>query len=345
MTDSTNKNYMGLDGFFWFFGRVVDRQDPLALGRVRVRVFGTHPEDESLVPDDMLPWAIPIQPITSAALFGVGQSPTGMLQGTHVFGFFADGKDAQMPFILGTVASGLGHYVRQASSVLVDGVTVVGDVVSQAVTGAVEVIATEIGKKLPDSFITKSATLGPIMMRDLGLTDFQAAGILGNLYVESGIIPDRLEGKGTLRGPCWPKGTVRKGYGWAQWTNNSEATPNNPGRMDKFIQFVKDNFNNYDIEKHAATDSHNYKFLVYELTQGEMKNILTRGGGRNNKWIGLKNTKTVEEATLDFMKSFERPNAALSHVAERTNAATQALNAIRNASVPINSTGKPQVKK
>lgn len=339
------KNYMGMDGFFWFFGKVVDRQDPLALGRVRVRVFGTHPDDETLLPDDMLPWAIPIQPITSAALFGVGQSPTGMLQGTHVFGFFADGKDAQMPFVLGTVASGLGHYVKQASSYLVDGVTAVGETITNAVEQGVEIVATEIFKKLPDSFIAKSATLGPILMRDLGLTDFQAAGILGNLYVESGVISDRLEGKGTLRGPCWPRGTVRKGYGWAQWTNGSGATPNNPGRMDKFIDFVKTNFNNYDIEKNAATDTQNYRFLIYELTKGEMKNILTRGGGRNNKWVGLKNTKTVEEATLDFMKSFERPNGALAHVPERINAATGALNSIRNASVPVNSTGKPQVKK
>ena len=52
-------HFIGLDGqFVWFFGQVVDRLDPLCLGRVRVRIFGLHPDDTSLVPNSDLPWAI-----------------------------------------------------------------------------------------------------------------------------------------------------------------------------------------------------------------------------------------------------------------------------------------------
>lgn len=109
---------MGRDGFYWFFGRVVDRNDNLGLGRVRVRVFGIHPEDTTLVPDEDLPWAIPIQPVTSAGIFGVGSSPTGLLVGSYVFGFFADGQDAQIPVVIGSVASSLGHYAMQAIDTL-----------------------------------------------------------------------------------------------------------------------------------------------------------------------------------------------------------------------------------
>ena len=109
------KHFMGRDGFYWFFGKVVDRNDTLGIGRVRVRVFGIHPmEEDSSIPNDHLPWAIPIQPITSAGIFGVGSSATGLIPGSYVFGFFADGQDAQIPVIIGSVASSLGHYVVSA---------------------------------------------------------------------------------------------------------------------------------------------------------------------------------------------------------------------------------------
>ncbi len=42
-------------------------------------------------------------PYTSASISGIGESPTGPVEGTWVFGFFADGKQMQMPMILGTM--------------------------------------------------------------------------------------------------------------------------------------------------------------------------------------------------------------------------------------------------
>ena len=41
----TYKHFMGADGFIWFTGVVEDRDDPEALGRVRVRCLGYHSED------------------------------------------------------------------------------------------------------------------------------------------------------------------------------------------------------------------------------------------------------------------------------------------------------------
>ena len=73
--------------YFWW-GVVEDRFDPKKLGRVRVRVYGYYTGDTGKMPKDDLPWAIPVQGITSAANSGVGRSPTGIVEGTTVFGFF-----------------------------------------------------------------------------------------------------------------------------------------------------------------------------------------------------------------------------------------------------------------
>ncbi len=92
---------MGRDGFSWFAGVVEDRQDPLKLGRVRVRCLGYHTEDLTKLPTADLPWAHPMNPITSATVSGVGQTPLGSVEGTWVIGFFHDGADCQQPIIIG----------------------------------------------------------------------------------------------------------------------------------------------------------------------------------------------------------------------------------------------------
>ena len=83
------KNFMGKDGFQWFVGVVEDRQDPKKLGRVRVRCLGYHSENISDLPTSDLPWAHPMNPITSATVSGVGQTPLGVVEGTWVVGFFS----------------------------------------------------------------------------------------------------------------------------------------------------------------------------------------------------------------------------------------------------------------
>lgn len=93
------------DGFVWWIGVVEDRDDPLQMGRCRVRIFGYHNDDKRELPTDDLPWAIPIQPITSAAMSGLGNTPLGALPGTWVIGFFLDGNDGQQPAMFGTIGT------------------------------------------------------------------------------------------------------------------------------------------------------------------------------------------------------------------------------------------------
>lgn len=90
---------VGDEGFRWFFGFVEDLNDPDELGQVRVRVPNIHGN----MPVDNLPWATVVTPVTSASLLEVGVSPTGLKVGSMVFGFFADGREYNIPVIVGSI--------------------------------------------------------------------------------------------------------------------------------------------------------------------------------------------------------------------------------------------------
>jgi hypothetical protein len=84
---------------------VEDINDPLEMGRYRVRCYGYHTKDKNEIPTDKLPWATPMVPITSASMTESGQSATGLYQGSWVVGFFRDGSNAQDPVIMGSIPS------------------------------------------------------------------------------------------------------------------------------------------------------------------------------------------------------------------------------------------------
>ena len=44
------QNFMGLSGYVWWQGVVEDRQDPLELGRARVRILGFHSDEKTKIP-------------------------------------------------------------------------------------------------------------------------------------------------------------------------------------------------------------------------------------------------------------------------------------------------------
>jgi len=98
-----DKNFLGRNGFIWFTGVVEDRQDPQYTGRLRVRCIGFHTADKAKLPTADLPWASVILPTTSAGISGLGQSPSFMVEGTWVMGYFRDGENCQEPVILGTL--------------------------------------------------------------------------------------------------------------------------------------------------------------------------------------------------------------------------------------------------
>lgn len=87
----------------WWTGVIEDVDDPMKLGRCRVRIIGHHNSNKAELPTEHLAWAIAVQPVTSASNSGIGTSPTGILPGSWVVGVFRDYPYCQDPLIMGTI--------------------------------------------------------------------------------------------------------------------------------------------------------------------------------------------------------------------------------------------------
>ena len=94
--ENSDKDFAGKNGFTWFIGIVEAIDDPLKLGRCRVRCVGWHTENKSLLPTKSLPWA-------QTMLSGNNPHPYAPRQSDMIVGFFADGQNAQEPIIIGVL--------------------------------------------------------------------------------------------------------------------------------------------------------------------------------------------------------------------------------------------------
>lgn len=94
-----------------YFGIVEDRNDPLKLGRCRVRIARCHTHDLALLPTCDLPWATVVQPVSGS----MGQSVLSPPEGTLVQVQFFDYPDNQMPVVTGIIPT-----IPQEQNVFVD---------------------------------------------------------------------------------------------------------------------------------------------------------------------------------------------------------------------------------
>jgi len=129
------------------------------------------------------------------------------------------------------------------------------------------------------------------LMRDLGLSETQAAGILGNIGWECGGFKQLQEQNPVMGG--------RGGLGWCQWTAS---------RRSEFEQWLRENGFNYQ------NDAANYGFLLNELRGSQAASVRA-----------VRQTPNLETATSEFMRVFERPAARYAHLEDRVGLAKLAL--------------------
>lgn len=92
--------------------------DPSRSGRVKIRIYGEQ-NDEKVIPDKDLPWALPIQPITSAGNNRIGVMPHGLLVGSRVLiTYLAEDTAQQFPIIIGSFSRAIVPLVEGIQSSL-----------------------------------------------------------------------------------------------------------------------------------------------------------------------------------------------------------------------------------
>ena len=115
-----NSGFLGAD-FFWWVGQIADdsvwrdnitpgkhanRQNVPGWGRrYKVRIIGLHDKEEESVASDQLPWAQIMYPVTAGGGQGSAFQTANLRQGNFVFGFFLDGKEQQVPCIMGCLGN------------------------------------------------------------------------------------------------------------------------------------------------------------------------------------------------------------------------------------------------
>ena len=115
------KHFVGRDGFQWWIGQVPSSEvwkenkpgknvnstsdsDYRGYGeRYKVRIMGYHTASKEEMPDEDLPWASVMYPVTAGSGGGHSSQTSNITQGTFVYGFFLDGEQGQQPVIMGCI--------------------------------------------------------------------------------------------------------------------------------------------------------------------------------------------------------------------------------------------------
>lgn len=257
-------DYYG-DYFRWFIGIVVNNKDPLKLGRVKVRIRGIHSPSVAQTSTNDLPWAQVIVPSTEGGISGIGKMPQ-LQQGSQVIGFFIDGSSSQLPMVMGSVH----HFERKknATGNNKEETPLDGEEPSDVQDGE-----GNDGRKIDSQYLPGGSNGEKIFnyLKKQGLTDEQAAGVIGNLTAESNLDPNALN----------PNDVGKPAFGLAQWRGS---------RYEDLIEFS--NSNGLD---HTTLEAQ-LPFMMHEL--------------ESQSWLGygaLQNATTVSDATRVFETKFERP--------------------------------------
>jgi len=268
MIPSSNIEFYG-DEQRWFMARVVSIDDPLQMGRVRIRIFGLHDNPE--IRDADLPWAQVVVPITEGSSSGIGTN-IGIKEQAQVYGIFFDGKNSQLPLVIGSITK-LEDTIEKTSD-------------DPRGTHQIPTPGVDVNIRPPEEvdeeFLTGDTNIERaynfLITREGGnLTSAQAAGVIGNFCVESGANQNGGDINPIAQAPN------EGSFGIAQW---NPATARFQGLKDM-----------------SARLNISYTSLYAQLlwTRTELITHSYLGYGE------LKQARDPEEAALVFMRKYERP--------------------------------------
>lgn len=275
-------NFYGDEPMRWFVGVVVEKgNDEPKLGRVKVRIPGVHGPD---IGNEDLPYAQVLIPTTEPGTSGLGWN-SALEPSATVFGIFLDGKQSQLPLVMGSIP-----VIHMASK------TQIANGVAWSNDGSPGVgtppNATSALAGPPESFIVDpNVEYGGNLQyayeyfKKTGVfTEIAIAALLGNFLKESGgTVDGKLDIRPTVEGDIGLKRKEDKSIGIAQWYGPST-------RQNNLFTFAKGKGGSpYDLSVQV-------QFVVHEWqTVGEF-NL-----GR------LNNYKTIGPATVYVHQYYENP--------------------------------------
>lgn len=163
---------------------------------------------------------------------------------------------------------------------------------------------------------------------DKGFSEYATAGVMGNIYGESGFNPSFIEaGYNENNG----------GIGLCQWTNNNRGSTGRNANLKKYAQKKGSTWKDESVQ---------IEFLLTELTgNGSAKGYANKAFmsnsiyGRRYTESDWKNAENIEDATKAFCATFERPGKQYfySSMDKRVNAAKDYYNRFHGKDRPISS--------
>lgn len=268
------------DNVRWWIGIVVNVLDPLQLGRAQVRIFGIHSRDNLQIPTGALPWATVLQP-NIGGTSGIGFTPQ-LIPGSQVFGIFLDGKSSQAPCVLGAMPKIEVPSEQQLNSAQWNQGSQ-GQEAGQSPGGRTDG-AVEIVNNLPVLGSNQERiTQAYEYFRNQGYSREQAAGIVGNLMVESRYQNQELNINAINRND---QGPGQHSRGLAQW---------GPGRRRIYEQWSGKSWNQATFEDQLG-------FVVHELNNADSES----GNLNVNANSNLKQASSVDLAATIFDTQYER---------------------------------------
>ena len=280
MIPTTFKDYYG-DETRWFVGYIVDINDPEQLGRVRVRIFGVHPDDPGDADNSDLPWASVVAPITEGSSSGIGAN-TGLKNRAQVFGIFLDGKNSQLPLVLG----GIPKYEQPPLNPL-DPNELTQEKENRRGAKTKPIVSTRIDEEKLRGASNVEKAFNFFMSPDGGgFSAEQTCGILGNFAVENGIMLRNVRDFDPTIQALEKDGT--RAFGLAQWNEAKRAG----NRLGELIKFSTERGYSYRsmYAQLAFTKYELYKYSYFGLAD-------------------LLEQDTIEGACEVFEKKYERPAA------------------------------------
>lgn len=280
MSKFLKNRYYG-DETRWFFGTVINRFDPDGLGRLQIRIHGIHSNNQADIPTSALPWANVLLSSDHGGTSGLASVPR-ILPGAVVFGFFADGKDSQIPIVVGSLPKVDVPTALQQQLVTEAGANPPNNEYNNSSDAANDTERPEGGTVGPAT--TQRRRLeGMKFFIDRGFTPEQAAGIMGNLDYESSGLNTTIKAAGS-----------EQSYGIAQWNKRAQRF----GALQAYAASQNRDWAEYIVQ---------LEFVMQELEGKTTYKEYMRANTLLKKCTSFYGGQVAHNATWIFMNKYERP--------------------------------------